>query len=107
MPRSPAGLDAGGQVTRVVPPETRFTQGPHEVTQSFEAEEIQTLIRDLEARLLRLPDLPTDAGLFRRIMPLVNADVILLLHALDQLFDQFIELLHLHLLQPLAHLLVE
>ena len=40
-------------------------------------------------------------------MRLVDADVVLLLHALDQLFDQFIELLHLHLLQPLAHLLVE
>ncbi len=39
---------------------------------------------------------------------IVNADVIFLLHALDQLFDQFVErAVHLHLLQLLAHFLVE
>ena len=53
---------------------------------------------------LVLPDLPANARLLRRIVGLINADVIFLLHALHELFDQFIELaFRLQLLQPLSH----
>ena len=39
---------------------------------------------------------------------MIDADVILLLHALNQLIDEFIQrAFHLHLLQLLAHLFIE
>ena len=58
--------------------------------------------------LLRVADLPADARLLRRIVRLVDGDVVFLLHALDQLFDQLVEFaFHLHLLQAVAHFFVE
>jgi hypothetical protein len=38
---------------------------------------------------------------------LIDVDVVFLLHALDDLLDQFFELLRAHVLDLLAHLLVE
>ena len=41
-------------------------------------------------------------------MRLIDGDIILLLHALDQLLDQLLKLaLHLHLLHAIAHLFVK
>jgi hypothetical protein len=57
--------------------------------------------------------LATCAGRARRVGRLdfirtIDGDVIFLLHALDQLFDQLIELtVHRHLQHALAHLFVE
>ncbi len=75
----------------------------------LEAEKIQALIGDFEFDLvLRIANLPAHARLLRRIVRLIDADVIFLLHALDQLIDKFIQrAFHLHLLQALAHFFVE
>src|SRR5437588_8708026 len=84
----PAGLDPGYQVPRVMSPEAGFAQRPQQIAKGLETEEIQTLVGDLEfCLLLRLPDLPTHARLPRRIVRLINGDVVLPLHALDQFLD--------------------
>ena len=54
------------------------------------------------------PSLAADAGRPRRIRRLVDGNVVFLLHALDQLFDELVEFaIHRHLLQAFAHFLVE
>ena len=41
-------------------------------------------------------------------MGLIDRNVVFLLHALDQLFDEFLEFtIHLHLLEPVAHFFVK
>src|SRR5580700_6188394 len=50
--RSPAGFDAGGKITRVVPSEARFAERAEQVAQSFESEKVKALIGDFEFRLL-------------------------------------------------------
>jgi len=53
-------------------------------------------------------ELAADARRAGRIWRLIDGDVIFLLHALDQLFDKFVELtVHGHLLQTLAHFVIE
>src|SRR6266498_620422 len=87
-----------------MPAETRFSQRSQKVPQSLVSKKIQALIGDFEPRLLlRFADLAANARTFCRIMRLVNAEVIFLLHALDELLDQFFERsFALHLLQLLA-----
>ncbi len=88
--------------------EARFAQRAHQVTQRAEAKEVEALVGNLEARLrLRLSNLPARGGAARWIVRLVNADVIVLLHALDELLDQLLHLLGAHVLDVLAHLLIE
>src|SRR5690349_3830016 len=109
MTRGAAGFDAGSHVAGVVTSKTGFAQRAEQVTQGFETEKVEALVSDLEFRLLLgLTDLAAHAGAFGWIMRLVNADVILLLHALDQLLDQvFQRTVHLHLLKLLARLFVK
>ena len=58
-----------------------------------------SVISNLRLRL-RLADLSAHAGLPRGIVRLVDADVVFLLHALDELFDEFVErAVRLHLLE--------
>ena len=104
-----AGLDAGRQIARVVASEARLAERAQQIAQRLEAEEVEALVGDLElGLLLRFAGLPADARLLRGIVRLVDRDVVFLLHALDQLLDQFIELpSSCHLLELLAHLLVE
>ncbi len=101
--RCAAGLDAGGHIARVVTAEARFSQRSHQIAQRLEAKKIQALVGDFKLHLrLRVAHLPADTRLLRRIVRLVDADVVFLLHALDQLLDQFIQrAFHLHLLQLL------
>ena len=107
-PRSAAGLDAGGQVARVMASEAGFAQRSHQIAQRLESEKVQALVGDFKFGLLCLAGLPANARLLRRIVRLVDADVIFLLHALDQLLDQFVQrAIHLHLAKPLAHFLVQ
>src|SRR6185437_14938980 len=49
---SAAGFDAGSKVARIMASEARTTERAQQVTQGFEAEEVQALVRDLKARLL-------------------------------------------------------
>ena len=107
--RRAAGLDAGCHVARVVTSKTRFAQRPQQIAQRFESQKVEALVGDLELRLLlRVADLSAHARLLRRIVRLIDGDVIFLLHALDQLLDQFLKFaLHLHLLQPVAHFFVK
>ena len=59
-------------------------------------------------RLLRLAGLTADARLASWIMRLIDRNVVFLLHALDEFFDQLIELpVGHHLLDLLAEILVE
>ena len=58
--------------------------------------------------LLGVSELSADAGLPGGIVRLINGDVVFLLHSLDELLNEFVQLTFgLHLLQLLAHLLVE
>ena len=58
--------------------------------------------------LLGLAYLPADVGLSRLVVGLIDGDVILLLHAVDQFFEQLLEgTFRLHLFQSLFGLLVE
>ena len=86
-----------------------FTERSEKIAQSFVPKEIQTLIGDFKSRLLLcLADLASDAGSLGRIVRLVNADVIFLLHALDEFVDQIVErTFGLHLLKLLAQLVIQ
>ena len=103
-----AGFDAGGQVAGVVASEAGFAEGAEQVAQGFEAEEVEALVGDFEFGLLRFSGLSADAGLARGVVRLVDGDVVFLLHALDQFFDQLVELaVGGHFLEALAHVVVE
>jgi hypothetical protein len=102
--RSAARFDAGRHVARVMASKTRLAERPQQIAQRFESQKVEALVGDLELRLLRIADLSADARLLGGIVRLIDGDVVFLLHALDQLLDQFFEFaLHLHLLQPVAH----
>ncbi len=86
----------------------RFAQRPEQVAQGLEPEEVETLVGDLEPRLLRLAGLSTGAGRPRRVWRLINRNVVFLLHTLDELLDQFVELpFGLHSLDLFPQILVE
>src|SRR5215510_1428183 len=83
--RSPAGLDAGGEVSGIMPAEAGAPKRAQQVPQGLEAEEVEALVGDLEARLgLCVAGLPGCGRGARRVVRLVNGDEILLLHALDE-----------------------
>src|SRR5580704_16534009 len=104
----PAGLNAGGKIARIVASKAGFAQRSQKITQRFEAEEVEALVGNLELGLLRFAGLAADARLARWVVRLVDGDVVLLLHALNELFDEFVELsVGLHLLDLLAQVLVE
>ena len=105
----PAGFDAGGEVAGVVASEAGFAERAEQVAQRFEAEEVEALVGDFEFGLLLVfADLSAGAGRARGIRWLVDGNVVFLLHALDQLFDELVELaVHRHLLQTFPHLFVE
>ncbi len=106
--RCAAGLDAGGLVARVVAAEVRFTQRAQQIAQRTEAEEVESFVGDFEAGLrLRVADLAAGGRTARRIVRLIDVDVVFLLHALDELLDQIFHLLRAHVLDLLAHLLIE
>src|SRR5579872_4237102 len=89
-------------------PETRLAQRPKQITQRLETEKVEAFVGNLKSSLLRLPGLSTHARLPRRVMRLVDRDVILLLHALDELLDQIVQLaIRHHLFDLLAQVLVE
>src|SRR5690349_15612577 len=67
-----AGFNAGCQVASIMTSKTRLAKGSQKVAQRLEAKEVQTLVGDLEARLLCLARLSTDARLARRIVRLVD-----------------------------------
>ena len=107
-PGCAAGLDAGGQVARVMASEAGFAQRPHQIAQRLEAEKVQALVGDFKFGLLSLAGLSANARLPRRIVRFIDADVIFLLHAFDQLLDQFVErAIHLHLAKPFLHFFVQ
>ena len=106
--RCAAGFDAGGHVAGVMAAETGFPQRAQKIPQGFVTEEVETLVGDLELRLLAVAGLASGGGRFRGVGRIVDRDVVFLLHAFDEFLDQLLELaFHLHLLQPLAHLFVE
>src|ERR1700722_8810984 len=51
--RRSTGFDTGREIARVVASETRLAERPEQVAQRLEAEEIETLVGDLEPGLLR------------------------------------------------------
>ena len=103
-----AGLDAGGLVASIVAAEAGLAERAHQVAQGAEAEEVESLVGDFEARLrLRLAYLAAGGGAAGGIVRLVHADVVFLLHALDELLDQLLHLFGAHVFDLLAHLVVE
>ena len=83
-----AGLDSRGQVPSGVAAKTAAPKRTEQILQSLEAEKIDGLVGNLEARFgvapLRLPDLPAGAGLRRRsyLRRLLRINVAFLGHAL-------------------------
>jgi len=81
---------------------------PKQIAESFVAEEIEALVSDLELRLLSFAHLAAYRRRLRWIGRIFNRNEIFLLHALDKLFDQFIELaFHLHLPEAFPHFFIE
>src|SRR5208283_2353361 len=88
-----AGLDSRGQVAGVMAAEAGLAQRSHQIAQRAEAKKVESFVGNFKSRLrLRLADLTAGGGAARRIVRLVNADVVLLLHALDELLDQLLHL---------------
>ena len=92
--RSAAGFDAGGPMARVVAAKARFAQRAEQIAQRLEAQKVQALVGHFEARLTF-----GHAGLAARPICVIwilrvrcGGDVVLLLHALDELVDQLVEL---------------
>ncbi len=103
-----AGFNAGRRIARVVASEAGFAQRSQQIAQGAKAQKVEALVGDFEARLrLRVADLATRGRGSRGIVRLIDGDVVFLLHALDELLDQLLELLAAHVLNLLAHLLVE
>src|ERR1035441_9668714 len=78
--RRSTGLDARRQITRVMPPKTRFAERPQQIAQRLEAEEVETLVGNFKLSLLTFSGLPTSAGRSRLVRWLVDRDVVFLLH---------------------------
>ena len=106
--RRAAGFDAGRGVAGIVPSEARFAERPQQIAQGAESQEVESLVGNFEARLgLGLADLAAYRGTARRVVWLIDADVVFLLHAIDELFDKLLELLGTHRLDLLPQLLVQ
>ena len=107
-PGCAAGLDPGGKVAGVMTSKTGFSQRAHQVAQGLEAEKVQTLVGNFELGLLGFARLAANTRLLRRVVGLIDADVVFLFHAFDQLLDEFVERpVHLHLAQALLHFFVQ
>jgi hypothetical protein len=88
----------------------RFAERAQQIAQRFEAEEVEALVGDFELGLLGVfADLSAYAGLDAKDRGGWSmGDVIFLLHALDQFFDQFVELaISRHLLASVRAFFVE
>ena len=99
--RRAAGLDAGRQIARVVPAGAAVAGRAEQVAQRAVAEEVERLVGDLELHLAGLAVAgppPWARRAFSGSRSGGVGDVARLLHALDDLLDQ--------LLQLLAHLLL-
>src|SRR5262249_46054607 len=92
-----------------MPSETRLSQRSEQVAQGAVTEKVQTLVCDFELYLpLAFAGLTANPRFARRIEGLIDRDVILLLHAVDELFDQFVELAFVaQLLDLLLHVLIQ
>jgi hypothetical protein len=110
-PRSAARLNPRRPVPRVVPSKARFAQRPHQIAQRFEAQKVQALVGHLEADVVTIaaiPHLPVRLVNPRRPILRHRGDVILPLHPLHQLVNQFVQrALGHHPVQQLARLAVK
>ena len=59
--RRAAGLDAGRQIARIMPPKTRLAERAQQVAQRLEAEKVEALVGDFELGLLRFASLSANA----------------------------------------------
>ena len=92
--RRAASFDAGRQIARVVPAGTAVAKRSEQIAQRLVAEEVERLVGDLELDLsCPHPDRPLCAALTLGLEIRRRRDVARLLHALDDLLDQLLELL--------------
>ena len=96
--RRAAGLDAGGQIARVVPAGAAVPHRSEQVAQRPVPEEVEGLVGHVERDVAGLP--LSGAASTRTLGPRLvqvgrRRDVARLLHAVDDLLDQFLELLDL------------
>jgi hypothetical protein len=91
-----------------VPAEAGLAERTEQVAQRAVAEEVERFVGHLEARLaLRLADLPAHRRWLGWIVRRRNRDIVLGLHALDDLLDQLVEFAFgLHLFHLLPHFLI-
>ncbi len=81
------GFDAGGFVAGVVAAEVGFAEGAEEFAESFVAEEVHAFVGDFEAGVFG------GAGFALALVGHLGVDEVLLLHFLDDLVDEFFDLL--------------
>ena len=91
------GLDAGGQIARIVRSEARVAQRPEQILQRLEAEKIDALVGDLDVDAAFLL-----AGAARLLF---GVDVAFVDELLDQLAEQLVHLLFAHAFELLPDLL--
>src|SRR5450631_2943527 len=104
---SPARLDACGQMLSIVASIAGLAQRSEQIAQRFKSEEVETFVGHLEAnRALGLASPALYTGCLGGIPG--TGYVVLLFHALDELFDQFIQIAALgHLVNFLLQVFVE
>src|SRR5438477_8943769 len=93
-----------------MPSEIGFAQRTQKIPESAVSKKVQTLIGHLKLHLswLGLAGLPWQIRLPGAVEWLIDGNVVFLLHAIDQLLDQFIELpVGAHLLKLRAHVFIE
>src|ERR1700730_14889185 len=108
LPRDAACFHTGGEIPRVVASEAAASERAEQILQGLEAEKIDGLVGDLEARfhaLLRLADLSTCAGLRRgsHLRGLLRIDEALVGHALGDFVEQLAHRFIIHGVRVLQH----
>ena len=96
------GLDAGGEVARIVAPEAAAAERAQQILQRLEAQKIERFVGDLELHLGVRAGARAAGG---RVRGILDADLPLVHHLLDQVVEQLLHLLRRQLLQALHHLL--
>ena len=82
-----AGFDAGREITRVMPSKARLAERAQQISQRLESEKVETLVGNLKLGLLRLTGLPSNTGFPRRVVRVVDRNVVFLLHSFDEFLD--------------------
>ena len=94
--RRSAGFDAGRKIAGIVPSKARLAQRAQQIAQRFEPQEVETLVGDLKPACCASPVCPPAPDCCDGSVRLIDRNIVFLLHPLDELLYQFIELAVCH-----------